>query len=46
MKKVSHEEVLKQAYKNLYCSDIKHIGKNLDALIKAKKFNAKNRNKK
>lgn len=42
MKKVSPKEALDLAYKNLYSSEIKKIGKNLDALIKAKKFYAKN----
>lgn len=41
MKKVSPKTALEIAYKNLYNSKIKKIGKNLDALIKAKKFYAK-----
>ena len=42
MKKVSPKEALEKAYQNLYTCEIKKIGKNLDALIKAKKFYAKN----
>ena len=41
MKKVSPQHALDTAYKNLYQSDMKHVAKNLDALIKAKKFFAK-----
>jgi len=43
MKKVSAQEALNQAYKNLYNCELKKIDKHLDALIKAKKFIAKNK---
>lgn len=42
MRKVTPSKALEEAYKNLYNSEIKKIGKNLDAFIKAKKFYAKN----
>lgn len=41
MKKINEEQALEQAYNNLYHSPIKDIDKNLDALLKAKKFASK-----
>lgn len=38
MKKISTKQALEIAYENLYCSDIKHIDRNLDNLLKAKKI--------
>lgn len=43
MKKISPQEALNQAYRNLYNSNLRKIDKHLDALIKAKKFIAKNK---
>ena len=37
MKKISTKKALEIAYSNLYSSDIKHIDRNLDNLLKAKK---------
>ena len=38
MKKISTKKALEIAYSNLYSSDIKHIDRNLDNLLKAKKI--------
>lgn len=38
MKKISNKKALEIAYQNLYCSDIKHIDRNLDNLLKTKKI--------
>lgn len=46
MKKVSKEQALEQAYKNLYNSKLNKIDKNLKVYIKAKKYLATHKNKK
>lgn len=38
MEKVTSKKALEVAYKNLYNSDIKHIDRNLDNFLKAKKI--------
>ena len=38
MKKVTNQEALDQAYKNLYNCKLNKIDKNLKVLIKAKKY--------
>jgi len=45
MKKISNEEALNQAYKNLYNSKLNEIDKNLKVLIKVKKYIATHENK-
>lgn len=45
MKKQSTREAVKQAYSNLYTSNIKNVDKNLDKLIKIKKYASINKTK-
>ena len=45
MERQTENQAMQTLYDNLYKSDLKHLDKNLDNLIKAKRILAKNQNK-